>query len=149
MNPWLVAALVALTTVQVGTTIKSMEEQDKAADDERAMNRANRQRETRKAVQERAIRAGQIKARGEAYGAGDSSAVTGGVYGVNASANQELAYQHQTGVLNDSIIKHGSNANRWAGYSQIAGAGTNLIFAASPYFEGTPEAPQPATTTPS
>lgn len=115
-------AVAGLVLTAVGT-FQSIQSQKKAAKKQDKLNALQAQRERRQAIREARIERAQVLNSGIQVGAGESSAVSGGISSVASQLGSNLGFSNQTEKLGKAInrdLRRASNFQGLASFGQQA-----------------------------
>ena len=120
MGPALAVISAVATVVGVATTIKSANEQKKAATLQQEQERQDTRRSQRMAIRERQIRQARLLALGADTGALGSSAISGGLGSLSSQTGEALGFSNMMSGLSQRITALGQSTNAWQGVSDLA-----------------------------
>lgn len=141
------AGFVAIAALAVGAfaTFKQIKAQKKSAKAQKAQQRNAIARQRRQTIREGQIKRAAALASAEAVGAGESSAVLGGVASVTSRVGEKISFSNQQSVFSNRIADAQQTANLFSGISSIS----SQVFQAAGGFGSVPGLGGGATAAPS
>ena len=128
---------IAGLAIAAGGAVMSIKAQQEAASQQKKLNNVNARRDRRRAIRESRMARAQVLNTGAQVGAGESSAVSGGVSSVGAQMGSNLGFSTQTQALGNNITNANARDSMFQGISSIGSS----IFSASGGFGGAGAAP--------